>query len=238
MSIQFLNIPFVKYIIQVDVAAFLDSKYAIHTVKSENSSFDNFKELLKYKFHPESIENLVQCAQKPGPITIKYRDIIFDVNQDLFYLKINQTMNEMYQSPDDYKIDSKYIHALNICLSSKSTFQHFYRHTAHLMITHLHPVIVQNYLDQLIFDIRIRKSPSDFCEMYEENLYFYVKIATDTNFSWDSHKTDENLNYLVYSLLNNLKSKDLLKFVILRTHFSAYRSLKFDQFTFFRNILK
>lgn len=206
----------------------MDSKYAIHTIKSEKSSFNNFKELLKYKFHPESTETLVGCAQKPGSVIIKYRDIIFDVTQDLYYLKLKQTLDDIYQSPDEYKIDTKYIHALNICLSSKSTFQHFYRQTALLMIKHLYPLNVQNYLDQFIFDIRIRKSPSDFCEMYENDLYFYVKIATDANFSSDSHKKDENLNYFGHSLLKNLRSKDLLKFVILRTHFKVYRSYEFN----------
>lgn len=195
-------------------------------MKSESSSFNNFKGLLKYKFHPESTNNLVECAQKTGSVIMKYQDIIFAVTQDHFYLKLKQTMDDMYRGIDDYKIDANYVHALNICLSSKSTFQYFYRHTALLMIEHLYPLNVQNYLDQFIFDIRIRKSPSDFCEMYGEDLYFYVKLATDANFGSDSHERDENLNYLGHTLLGNLRSKDLLKFVILRTHFKVYRSLK------------
>lgn len=222
------------HVIQVDVAAFLDSKYAIHTVNSEKLPFNNFKELLKYKFSPESTEALVECAQKLGSvIIIKYQNIIFDVTQDLFYLKLKQTLDNIYQIPDDYKIDAKYIHALNICLSSKSTFQHFYKQTALLMIKHLYPLNVQKYLDQFIFDIRIRKSPTDFCQMYEDDLYFYVKIATDPNFSLDSHNKGRNLNYLGHSLLNNLRSKDFVKFVILRTHFKVYRS--FNQVFFLRD---
>ncbi|XP_055309183.1 uncharacterized protein LOC129573040 isoform X2 [Sitodiplosis mosellana] len=216
----------------VDVATALESKYNSRTVNPEKASFDNFVELLKFKFHQETTETLVECVRLidsgSESVIIKYRDIIFEVNQDFFYLKLHQTIAEMYQSPDDYKIDTKYIHVLNVCLT-KSTFQYFYRHTAQLMIKHQDSRDVQKFLNQFIFDVRIRQTATDnFCQMYEDDLYFYVKIAIDARFNSDSHQRDEDLNYLGQSLLNNMRSKDLLKFVILTTHFESYRNLRFD----------
>lgn len=149
----------------------LKTKYNIHTVNPEEASFDNLVKLLKLKFHQETAESLVECIRTinsgSGSVIIKHRDIIFDLSPDCFYLKLHQTIADIYKSIDDYKIDTKYIHVLNVCLASTSTFQHFYRHTALLMVKHLHPLNIQKFLDQFIFDVRIRQTSRDiFCRMY------------------------------------------------------------------------
>lgn len=152
-----------------------------------------------------------QCFEE----AIQYRNIAFHVNPDLFYLKLHQVVDNMYAHPDDYKIDDKYLHVLNFCLDSKATFQHFYNHTAALMTEHNYPLNVQSFIDQFIFDIRIRQASVDvFSQMYEPDFYFYVKIIID-----------ENLNHLGNHLLKHLQHKNYRKFVILCTHFEVYRHL-------------
>lgn len=187
-------------------------------------------ELLKFKFQGETTETLVEAIQcihsNSGSLIMKFRDIVFEVNQDFFYLKLHQTIDDMYQQPGDYRIDTKYVHLLNICLNSKQTFQHFYRHTALLMIKHLYPLNIQKFLDQFIFDIRIRQySMDNFCKMYEDNLYFYIKILTNDGFSSDLDQRNKDLIYLGENLLKNLRSQNMLKFVIITTHFEKFRYL-------------
>lgn len=198
----------------------------------EKASFDNLAGLMKFTFVREKNETLteaMQCVQSSDcnkSVIMEYGDIIFQMDKDYYHLKLHQTIDELYQRPDDYQIDSKYTNVLNICLTSKLTFQYFYTHTALLMIKHQYPIIVQNFVDQFIFDVRLRQaSIDDFCKMYEDDLYFYVKIVTDGCFSPEYKQREDDLNYVGESLLHNLRFKDQRRFVVIATHFEAFRHL-------------
>lgn len=164
--------------------------------------------------------------QKTGEkrIVIKCQKFAFEVNQDFFYLKLLQTIDDIYQHPTRYNLDSNYVHILSICLKSKFAFQHFYERTAAIMVQHGYPENVQKYWDQLMFDIRIQlPSNEHFCEMYSKDLYHYVKLMSYS--CSGTMPTDVKLNALINNLLLNLKCKDYLKFVILTTHFKEFSNM-------------
>lgn len=96
------------------------------------------------------------------------------------------------------------------------------------MINNNFPDSIQTYLDRFLFDVRLRKqSISDFAHMYDENLYFYVKIITDVLYSDSDSNDDKSVikNDIVRYLLMSLRYKNYTRFVILTTHFQSYRDL-------------
>lgn len=192
-------------------------------------------ELLKFKFQdePESLTNAIQHIQSDTNIKtytkliiIKYGKIAFEVNQDFFILKLYQSVDDIYKHPDSYKIDKTYLQMLNVCLKSKLVFQHFYSRTALTIMKYECSPSIQKFWDQFIFDIRIRQSSIEhFCKLYSDDLYFLVKILCDVCFCSDFRTNDKSVDYLVRSLLRNVRSKDKLKFLIITTHFNKYSHL-------------
>lgn len=147
-----------------------------------------------------------------------------EMNRDLFYLKLRQTIDDIYKHSDKFELDSSYVRLLNICLESNLAFQQFYRRAAQTMIECQYPEHIQNYLDQLLCDIRLRRSSTQqYYSMYSDDLYYYVQLVDHS--CPESNPNDENTNSIVNSLLMKLKSKDILRFVILTTHFKTYRHL-------------
>lgn len=152
---------------------------------------------------------------------MKCGDLHFELNQDLFYLKLRQTIDDTYKNPRNFDIDSNYVRLLNICLESNAAFQQFYRRTAQTMIECKFPAQIQSCLDQLLCDIRIRHTSTEqFYSMYSADLQFYVQLVDHSCPASASNSSD-----IVSNLLLKLKSEDLLRFVILTTHFKTYRQL-------------
>lgn len=150
----------------------------------------------------------------------------FELNQDLFYLKLRQYIDAKYEHPRNFDIDSSYVRILNICLESNVAFQQFYRRTAQTMIENEFPAQIQSYLDQLLCDIRIRHTSTEqFYSMYSNDLYFYVQLVDHTCPTSTSNSNKAKVNEIVSSILAKLKSEDYLRFVILTTHFKTYRYL-------------
>lgn len=211
-----------------DVIGFLESKYKDAAVGSAvTTSFQDCLKLTKFTFKDEPTESLIKAIQhfqlasgesKKKPLVIKCGDIVTAISRDFFELKLCQTVDCIYQHPDDYSIDSQYSRILNVCLHSKLAFRYFYKKIAQTMIEHKYPENIQTFLDQFVLDIRIRTNSIDeFCRMYAEDLYFYVRILTES-----SGETQTEPNYTVKCLLVNLKGKELWKFVVLTTHFNMY----------------
>lgn len=223
----------------VDVIDFMKSKFSFAD-SLETSKFEDFLGLVKLKFHTETIENLLAAIELFEPSTNKFnathfddnkqiimkcKNFSFQIQKDLFYLKLNQTIDDMYRHPDSYKnIDTNYVRLLNICSRSKLAFQNFCRRTANIMIENQYPERMQIFLDQLVFDCRVRQQSSDeFFKMYSEDLYFFIKIMNEG--CSDSKSVDTELNPIVCNILLNLRHKDLTRFVILTTHHLQYRRL-------------
>lgn len=221
----------------------LKSKYSL-AEGSEPLTFDDFLELAEFTFNDETTENLIAAIEHFEPmshkfgtdfnehkkrIILKCRCFAFEVNKDFFYSKLRQTIDSDFQHPDNFKhIDSNYVRLLNICTKSKLAFQHFYRRAATIMMQHRYPDTMQDYLDQFVFDIRVRQpSLEEFYKMYAEDLYFYVKIINELDSSDSESQTAESVkdNPLVYNLLLNLQSKDLIRFVVLSSHFKRLQYL-------------
>lgn len=78
-----------------------------------------------------------------------------------------------------------------------------------------------------MFDIRIEKSTyAQFSSMYEQDLYFYVKMICEVLYGQnDSEKDDVGENPVVCDVLISLRSRDFERFVILVTHFPHFRHL-------------
>lgn len=190
-------------------------------LKSKTLSFDNFVDLLKFKFQDETGYLADTLQQNTKRIIIKYGSIDFEVNQDFFHLKLRHTIDEFFQHPDSYKINCIYNQTLNLCLASKLAFQSFYRTTAIVTIKYGYVANIQTFLEQLIVDLRIRQpSMEHFCKMYSNDMLYYVKILSDVCYC----STNMLPDYPVL-LLRNLQSKDKLKFVILTTHFKKFNYL-------------
>lgn len=214
----------------VDAIDLLMSKYKNPVIDSTASSFEQCLKLTKFTFKDEPTESLIKAIQyfqqsssesNKKPLVIKCDDIVTEFSRDFFELKLCQTINIIYKEPDDYNIDSQYSKILNICLHSKKAFQFFYKKIAQTMINHKFPENIQTFLDQFILDIRIRcNSNDDFYRMYSDDLYFYVKILNEVDY-----ESQVSVSYTVKCLLNNLKSRDFWKFVILTTHFDKYKHL-------------
>lgn len=157
---------------------------------------------------------------------MKCGELHIEMNRDLFYLKLHQTIDNTYKNSHNFDIDSSYVRLLNICLESNTAFQQFYRRTAQTMIECQNPEHIQNYLDQLLCDIRIRRADTQqFYNMYSDNLYFYVQLVDHSCSTSDSQSNNENSNSIVNSILSKLKTENFLRFVILTTHFTTYRHL-------------
>lgn len=163
-------------------------------------------------------------------VVMKYGELLIEINHDLFYLKLRQTIDETYKHSHNFDIDSSYVRLLNICLESNIAFQQFYRRTAQTMIEFQYPEHIQNYLDQLLCDIRIRLSSSEqFYSMYSDDLYFYVQLVDHSCPTSDSNSNNENTNSTVNCILLKLKTENFLRFVILTTHFKTYRHLLIER---------
>lgn len=221
----------------VEIIDFLKSKY---NFTEESATFEDFVELVKFKLHNEATENLVKTIEhfEPSPnqfkttinddqkrIIIKYKNRAFPLNKDFFYLKLYQTIDDIYAHPDSYNnIDRNYVWLRDICSKSKLAFQYFYRKTATIMIQHQYPECMQKYLDLLVSDVRLRQHTlDDFYQMYSEDLYFYVNIMNDSDS--DSQSPVAASSPIVCNILRNLRCKDLMRFVIVASHFKEYRHL-------------
>lgn len=215
-----------------DIIGSLESKYKSHI---EASSIDDCLQLTKFTFEDETTESLIKAIRhfEPAandfsepqlntrPLIIRCGDVVTEVGRDFFELKLRQTIDKMYQRPGDYAIDRSYLRILNICVNSRMAFRYFCEKLAQTMIDHQYPETVQAFLDQFIFDVRIRmNSIEDFCQMYSSDLYFYVRILTDSGLGSQTEP-----NAVVDSLLLNLRWKNHLKFVMLATQFKMARHL-------------
>lgn len=150
------------------------------------------------------------------------------VNETYFNIKIRQLFERMYTSVESYDIVEQqinYIRAAALCSKSSKAFQYFYDITQQLMIDNNYPAAMQTYLDRFLFDVRLQMpSIDDFCQMYEPNLYYHVKILTDFQYG-KCNLSNDSAGEIVRSVLVHLKCKDLRRFVILVTHFEAFRYL-------------
>lgn len=139
-------------------------------------------------------------------------------------------IDDMFLYPEDYDlIDNHpmYIRLLNICKESPKMFRHFYRITAKKMIQWNYPKNVQAFLTELLFDIRIEKTTyAQFNQMYDQDLYFYVKMICETLYGQnDSENEDVAENPVVCDVLTGLRTRDFERFVILITHFPHFQHL-------------
>lgn len=157
-------------------------------------------------------------------------DFTVEVNEVYFYTKLRQMIEDMFLYPEDFDlIDNHptYIRLLTICKEYPKIFQYFYRITAKKMIQWNYPENVQAFLTGLLFDIRIEKSSyAQFNQMYDQDLYFYVKMICEVLYGRDDNeKEDVEENPVVCDVLTGLRSRDLERFVILVTHFPHFRHL-------------
>lgn len=138
----------------------------------------------------------------------------------------------MFSSPDSYDTvdhQATFIRSVALCAKSPQAFQHFYTRTQQLMTAHRYPAAMQTYLDRFLFDIRLgMESVDDFCHMYEPSLRFQVQMLTDFQYG-RCNASNDAAGEIVRSLLINLRCKDVRRFVILVTHFEAFRYL-LDEF--------
>lgn len=154
------------------------------------------------------------------------------VNQAYFTIKLRQLFDTMFTSPDSYDIvehQATFIRSLALCAKSPQAFQHFYTRTQHLMTAHRYPADMQTYLDRFLFDLRLgMESVDDFSQMYEPSLCVPVQMLTDFQYG-RSNASNDAAGEIVRSVLINLRRKDRRRFVILVTHFEAFRHL-LDEF--------
>lgn len=134
----------------------------------------------------------------------------------------------MFTAVDSYDIVEQrenYIRSAALCSKSSKAFQYFYDITQELMIKHGYPAAIQTYLDRFLFDIRLEsQSIDDLCRMYEPNLYYHVKMMTDFQYG-KCNASNDSAGEIVRCVLDRLKCKDFRRFIILVTHFEAFRYL-------------
>lgn len=156
-------------------------------------------------------------------------DFTVEVNEIYFYIKLRQMIEDMFLYPEDFeRIDNHptYIRLLTICKESPKMFRHFYRTTAKKMIQWNYPENIQTFLTNLLFDIRIEKTTyAQFNDMYDQDLYFYVKMICEILYGQNDSEDDIGENRVVCDVLTGLRSRDFERFVILVTHFTHFRHL-------------
>lgn len=143
-------------------------------------------------------------------------------------------IDEMLQLIDDFDLNknkANYIRILAVCAESPKMFQHFYKLVAKKMIKWNFPEVIQAYIKQFVFDVRLRKQNyAQFNRMYDDNLFFYVEMISKLLYGSDdeySQVTDSDLgrNRIVCDILKGLRESDFERFVILVTHFQPFRYL-------------
>lgn len=149
---------------------------------------------------------------------------MIEINDVFFDLKLRQYI--------EFKFDriEKYDHVSNvsdyngfvaICTQSTMSFRHFYKVTARKMIEHNFPLIMLQYLNQFIHDVKLRRnSIEDFYRMYDDDLYNYVKIVN--GISEDSGSIEYDI---VGDILENLRAKCFYRLVVVVTHFQKFAHL-------------
>lgn len=156
-----------------------------------------------------------------GQILVRHEDFIIDINEVFFNLKLRQYIDSKFDGVEkyDHLADiSNYNDFVSICVQSKVAFQHFYKVTASMMIQQNFPTIMLQYLDQFVFDVKLRRTNADdFYRMYDDNLYNYVKIVNEMGEETDSAEYE-----IVVQMLQNLRWKCLHRFVVVVTHFTRF----------------
>lgn len=110
---------------------------------------------------------------------------------------------------------------VSICVHSTVAFRHFYKFTAKAMIEYNFPVAMQKYLEQFVYDVKLRRSNvEDFYRMYDDDLYIYVKIANEIG----AHSNTSEYRAVVM-MLELLRAKCFLHFVVVVTHFKRFAFL-------------
>lgn len=89
------------------------------------------------------------------------------------------------------------------------------------MIQHNFPPIIQQYLDQFIYDVKLRRTNiEDFYRMYDDDLYNYVKIVSEIG------ENSESSEYkIVVHILESLREKCFYRFVVIVTHHKRFAFL-------------
>lgn len=150
------------------------------------------------------------------------------VNQAYFNIKLRQLFESMFSSIHSYDLieqQATFIRSVALCTKSSLAFQYFYTRTEQMMTAHAYAKEIQSYLDRVLFDIRLGVDTiDDFCQMYEPALYFHVKMLTDFQYG-RCNSSNDAAGEVIRALLINLRCKDSRRFVILVTHFDAFRYL-------------
>lgn len=174
---------------------------------------------------PSSVTDLFSSdIGTSGQILVGHKDFMIEINDVFFNLKLRQYIDSKFDCGEKYdhlSDISNYNDFVSICVESTMAFQHFYKVTASMMIQQNFPTIMLQYLDQFVFDVKLRRANAeDFYRMYDDSLYNYVKIANEINEETESAEYE-----IVVEMLQNLKWKCLHRFVIVVTHFKRFSFL-------------
>lgn len=108
------------------------------------------------------------------------------------------------------------------------------------MIEHNFPEQMQLFLNEFLFDIRLRKETLDhFVEMYDDELYNYVCILKEIVYGDATQQSniEPGKSPLALDVLNHLKKKSFENFVIVVTHFKDFLYL-LNEWKMFYNFLQ
>lgn len=165
-------------------------------------------------------------------LILSHKNFMIRITSTFFYHKLRQFIENKFQTLDCYDTMNPEIHYssfISICHQSKEAFQFFYRYTARQMIECKFPEQIQLFLNDTLFDIRLRKESLDhFFEMYEDGLQNYVIILGDIvyNSYSDSEPQQRNnkiaQNSIALKVLNHLRTKNFEDFVVCVTHFKDF----------------
>lgn len=162
---------------------------------------------------------------RSGQILLKHKNFMTEINEFFLNLKLRQYIEFKFDRIDGYDHIthvSDYNDFVAICMQSSMAFRHFYKHTANAMIQHNFPSTMQQYLDQFISDVKFQRiNIEDFYRMYDDDLYNYVKIVNEI-----SNSSDLNEQEIAVNMLQDLREKCFLRFVVVVTHFNRFEAIR------------
>ena len=202
----------------------------------ELRSFESYEAIASFSLADVDADMLVRCIEHldrakreeqhndeddgSTRILLRHRDFLIEINPTFFEVKLKQLIETGFSMVSDYDSSEhivKYNKFHEICHRSKAAFQHFVRHTARFQIKHGYPGAVQAYLEQFLFDMKLKRiSRQSFFQLYEDELLNYVMILDGVD------GDDDNVPEMISGLLRNLRKRNFENFVIVVTHFNRY----------------
>lgn len=161
-------------------------------------------------------------TEKPT-VALRYKDFLIEINQVYFTTKLNELIEELYETPDDFNVqehDYLFRKLIKICGQCRSVFQHCYHHIARKMIEYHFPPEIQHFLDQFLMAIKASKSKEEFIELYAKDSKLHGIIEL-----FQLESLDNEGQILIENLLRTMRESHFEVFVIAVTHFNNYKHL-------------